>query len=64
MFSFTVVLFFSGLSAASAAEQVIKTHRKTVDGRLCASSYTVDQRDFAGCVTLGNPDGVVGREWC
>merc|ERR1712232_1370129 len=42
----------------------IQTHRKTVDGRLCANSYTVDQQDFSGCVTVGAPDGTHGREWC
>ena len=60
MIGLTIVL---SLLVASADERVIKTYRKTMDGRLCASDYTIDQRDFAGCVTLSNPDGISGREW-
>merc|ERR1712151_1093250 len=56
-----VVFAFVGMSSVSVAQQ---THRKTMDGRLCANTYTVEGRDFSGCVTLNNPEGVVGREWC
>merc|ERR1712083_963935 len=64
MFRFAFISLFVGASTTLGAESVLQSHRKTVDGRLCASSYTVDQRDFAGCVTLSSPDGITGREWC
>merc|ERR1712187_520030 len=52
------------ISSSLSAEQTIHSHRRTLDGRLCAAAFTVDQRDYSGCVTLPSPDGVVGREWC
>ncbi len=39
-------------------------HRKTVDGRLCASSSVHEGQAVSGCTTARNPDGVVGRAWC
>ena len=45
MFTLIAVFAFSALSFAPAAQGVIQTHRKTVDGRLCSNSYTVDQQN-------------------
>jgi len=41
-----------------------QTHRKTLDGRLCASAYVHSSQAFTDCTTANNPDGISGREWC
>ena len=40
------------------------THRRTTDGRLCASEFTQGGVTYADCTTAPNPDGVGGKEWC
>merc|ERR1712216_247645 len=41
-----------------------QTHRKTIDGRLCAAAYVHNSQAFTDCTSAANPDGVSGREWC
>merc|ERR1711907_32790 len=40
-----------------------QTHRKTIDGRLCAAAYVHNSQAFTDCTAAPNPDGVSGREW-
>merc|ERR1719456_794834 len=51
-------------SELGEAPRFQQQHRKTVDGRLCASASAQDEQTFAGCSTQATPDGDIGRPWC
>merc|ERR1719238_102848 len=57
--------------AAALAQQSLEpltkfrqTHRKTLDGRLCAAAYVHNSQAYTDCTSAANPSGVSGREWC
>lgn len=39
-------------------------HRKTLDGRLCASAFLHADQTYTDCTDAVSPDGTSGREWC
>merc|ERR1740123_1320931 len=41
-----------------------QTHRKTVDGRLCAAAFVQNRETYTGCADAANPAGESGRPWC
>merc|ERR1712032_991088 len=41
-----------------------QTHRKTVDGRLCAAAFVQNRETYTGCADAPNPAGESGRPWC
>jgi len=41
-----------------------QTHRKTMDGRLCAAAYVHDSQAFSDCTSAVDPGGASGKEWC
>ena len=58
---------WSGHAIASVSRIVIagvghvkaaRTHRKTVEGRLCAAVYVHEHRAHSDCTTVANPDGI------
>merc|ERR1719163_1777320 len=62
-----LVLHSAHASKQQSLEPLTKfrqTHRKTLDGRLCAAAYVHNSQAFTDCTAAANPDGVSGREWC
>merc|ERR1712032_72763 len=41
-----------------------QTHRRTVDGRLCAAAFVQNRQTYTGCADAPNPTGESGRPWC
>merc|ERR1712032_1764824 len=41
-----------------------QTHRRTVDGRLCAAAFVQNRETYTGCADAPNPAGESGRPWC
>merc|ERR1712032_983434 len=41
-----------------------QTHRKTVDGRLCAAAFVQNRETYTGCADAADPAGESGRPWC
>merc|ERR1712032_1498077 len=41
-----------------------QTHRRTVDGRLCAAAFVQNRETYTGCADAPNPAGDSGRPWC
>merc|ERR1719263_636820 len=63
-FIFQLLVASTCADAVAEAPRFQQQHRKTVDGRLCASASAQDEQTFAGCSTLATPDGDIGRPWC
>merc|ERR1719203_1237534 len=63
-----VFLFFAGATSKQLPLEPLtkfrQSHRKTIDGRLCAAAYVHNAQAFTDCTAAANPDGVSGRDWC
>lgn len=52
---------------ANALEKITEfrqQHRRTLDGRLCATAFLHDDQTYTDCTSATSPDGTSGREWC
>merc|ERR1719506_2580238 len=66
-----MLCFILPVASATSRQQPLEpltkfrqTHRKTIDGRLCAAAYVHNSQAFTDCTSAANPDGTSGREWC
>ena len=54
-----------GVSAGSAALQQLteyrKSHRRTIDGRLCAAAFVQDDQTYTDCTAARAPNGTAGK---
>ena len=58
------LVFVFGVLGMESASGFRQSHRRTVDGRLCAETSVHDGRAFTGCARSSDPDGKIGQEWC